>query len=54
MCNQLLVSKVIFKIVTRMELQDRKLVFFREPPKFLIYLGTMEKYKAKSFLEVVS
>ena len=38
LCNQLLVGKVIFAL-----LQDKKLVFFRKPQKFLIYWGTMAK-----------
>ena len=42
--NQLLVSKVIFiYIVASLDLQDKKLVSFREPQKFLIYWGTMEQ-----------
>ena len=41
LCNQLLVSNIC--IVTSLALQEKKLVFFREPQKFLIYWGTMEK-----------
>ena len=47
LCNQLLVSKVIYIcIVTSLDLQDKKLVFFREPQTFLIYWGKNIRLKA--------
>ena len=50
LCNQLLVSKVIFTLLQAWTCRQET-SFFREPQKFLIYWGTMEKkYKAKSFL----
>ena len=54
--NQLLVSKVIFiYIVASLDLQDKKLVFFQGASKVSYILGyNGTKYKAKSFLQVVS
>ena len=38
-------------VVTNLDLQDKKLVFFRESQKFLLYTGyNGKKYKAKRFL----
>ena len=43
LCNQLLVSNVIFALLQALDLQDKELVSFREPQKFFMYCGTMEK-----------
>ena len=43
--NKLLVSYILKSL----DLQDKKLVLFREPQTFLMYWSTIEKYKVKSF-----